>query len=146
MKRRTFIKASIALTGAGLVSYLVIPSFTDTLSKVLKDETARLNIDTNALNQFIKDANREQFWLKFSRSKKVLIILHTYAGILKGILPYRNKYLLYKGQIVGQFLMSTDLLLNKMDTSKQIVYTTFYNPYKQPCYNPFSVNHYPETA
>lgn len=146
MKRRTFIKVSIALTGAGIISYLMLPGFIDAIKRILKEGSQGLKIDSLTIDQFIQDANTEQFWIKFSRSKKILIILHTYGSFLKNLLPYQNKYLLYKNQITGQFLLSTDFFLNKMDTAQPIAYLGFYNPYKQPCYHPFSVNYYHEMA
>lgn len=146
MKRRTFIKVGIALTGAGIISYLVLPDFKAAVMRILKSETKNLKITETALGQFMADADKEQFWLKFSRSKKIMITLHAYSGFLRNLLPYRNKYLLYKSQITGHFLLSTDLFLNKMDTTQPVNYFGFYNPYKQPCYNPFAVNYYRETA
>lgn len=146
MKRRTFIKAGIALSGAGIISYLMLPDFKAAVKKILTHESQNLKIDAEAIAQFLRDANAEQFWVKFSLSKKVLITLHTYCRFMKSLLPYRNKYLLYKNQIAGHFLLSTDLFLNKMDQTQVVTYQGFYNPYKQPCYNPFSVNYYRETA
>lgn len=146
MKRRTFIKVGIALTGVGIISYLMLPDFKSAVKRILETETKNLKLDENTVNQFMSDADKEQFWFKFSRSKKIMITLHVYGGFLRTILPYRNKYLLYKSQITGHFLLSTDLFLNRMDTSKQVTYLGFYNPYKQPCYNPFSINYYREMA
>jgi len=146
MKRRKFIKVGIALSGIGLLSYLMLPNFRDAVKRILDDESKNLKIDAGAIAQFIHDASVELFWLKFSLSKKVLITIHTYGGFLKGLLPYRNKYLLYRSQITGQFLLSTDLFLNKMDQTQPVTYQGFYNPYKQPCYNPFSINYYREMA
>lgn len=145
MKRRTFIKVGIAITGLGLAGYL-LPDFIASIKRILKTQTRNLKIDELAIDTFLSEANVAHFWDKFSRSKKILIILHVYAGFFRGLLPYRNKYLLYKNQITGQFLLSTDLFLNKMDIAKPVTYQGFYNPYKQPCYNPFSVNYYRETA
>lgn len=146
MKRRTFIKAGIAVTGLGFAAFFMIPSFKETIAKMLSRTTAQLKIKPDFIDRFIQEATQEQFWSKFSRSKKALIVIHTNAGFLKSILPYRNKYLLYKGQITGHFLLSTDFFLKKMDTTHEIIYIGFYNPYKQPCYSPFSSNFYREKA
>lgn len=146
MKRRTFVKIGVVLGALGLAGAFTIPSFKKTVVKILTKEIAHLKIDQAAIVQFIKDANKEQYWLRFSLSKKIMIVGYTYVGFLKTILPYNNKYTRYRGQITGRFLLSTDFFLNKMDATQPIQYKQFYNPYRQPCYSPFSVNFYPETA
>jgi len=146
MKRRTFLKAGIALTGLGVLAFFMIPSFQETIAKMLSKTTAQLKIKPDFIDRFIQEATQEQFWSKFSRSKKVLIVIHANSGFLQSLLPYRNKYLLYKGQITGHFLLSTDFFLRKMDTTQPLTYIGFYNPYKQPCFSPFSSNFYRETA
>lgn len=146
MNRRTFIKTGLLLTGAGLVTWFLFPTFKDAVHKILKTEMSNLNVSSDTITRFIQDADREKFWIKFSVAKKILIVAHTYSGFLRNVLPYRNKYLLYRNNITGQFLMSTDFFFNKMDTSKEVTYSGFYNPYKLPCYHPFSSNFYPETV
>jgi hypothetical protein len=145
MKRRTFIKAGIALTTVA-VAVAVFPSFRSTVKRILAKDTDALRLDPSSIDRFIDDAQREQYLNTFSRVKRILITLHTYAGPLSGILPYANKYIQYRGQITGHFLLSTDFFRNRMDTSKAVEYTGFYNPYTQPCSNPFSSIYYPETA
>jgi|GEM_PF-2424987 len=146
MKRRTFIKTGIVLGGVGLLTFLSVPSFQKTVKKILIKDTAQLKLDESVIDQFLTDASREQFWLRFSTAKRIMIIGYTYAGFMKSILPYHNKYVRYRGQITGRFMHSTDFFMNKMDTEKPVQYTQFFNPYKQPCNNPFAVIHYPETA
>ncbi|MEZ4945853.1 MAG: hypothetical protein R2804_10010 [Cyclobacteriaceae bacterium] len=75
MKRRTFIKTGIVLAGLGLLSLLTIPSFKDTVIKMLRKDTSQLKINQNSIDKFMKDANKEQFWVKFSRGKKYLLLL-----------------------------------------------------------------------
>ncbi|HMJ71566.1 MAG TPA: hypothetical protein VK508_21875 [Cyclobacteriaceae bacterium] len=145
MKRRAFIKTGIALTGAAVAVY-IFPAFKSTVRRILTKDTEGLRVNLSSINQFIDDAQREQFLNTFSRVKRILITIHTYAGPFRGILPYANKCVQYRGQITGHFLLSTDLFRNKMDTSKPVEYTGFYNPYTQPCSNPFSSIYYPETA
>lgn len=146
MKRSTFLKISVVFTGLALVGALTIPSFKKTVVKILKRETANLKIDQSIIDQFIKDANIEQYWLRFNLSKKIMIVTYTFVGVFKNILPFKNKYIRYRGQITGRFLLSTDLFINKMNVTEPIRYKQFYNPYKQPCASPFSVIFYPETA
>jgi hypothetical protein len=146
MKRRTFIKIGVVSGALGLAGALTVPSFKKTVVKILTKETSNLNIDHSFIAQFIQDANKEQYWLRFSLSKKIMIVGYTYVGFLKAILPFHNKYVRYRGQISGRFLLSTDLFIKKMNVTEPIRYRQFYNPYKQPCANPFSVIFYPETA
>lgn len=146
MNRRIFIKLGIALTGAGIITYLIMPGFKDAVKHILRAETNNLKLGNKAVDQFMIDADKELFWSKFSRSKQLMITLHAYGSFLKSLLPYRNKYLLYKNQITGHFLLSTNLFLNKMDVTQPVTYHGFYNPYKHPCYNPFSANSYREMA
>ena len=120
------------------VSYSFIPGFTKTVRNILLKETEKLKVNASDISKFLDEATREQFFVKFSQSKKILIMLHYKFRILGALLPLKNKYIQYKGQFVGQFLMSTDFFINKMDESKTITYQGFYNPYKQPCSNPFS--------
>jgi hypothetical protein len=145
MKRRAFIKAGIAITGAAVAVY-IFPAFSSTVRRILTKDTDGLHVDLSLVNQFIVDAQKEQYLNTFSRAKRILITIHTYAGPFRGVLPYSNKYRQYRGQITGHFLLSTDFFRNRMDTSKQVEYTGFYNPYTQPCSNPFSSIYYPETA
>jgi hypothetical protein len=144
MKRRTFIRTGILLSIAAVIGVL-IPSFQKTIAKMVQKTTTDLKLKSDSIDQFMKEANEEQFWSKFSLSKKILLVVHGNVGFSK-YLPLHNKFLLYKNQIIGHFLLSTDFFLNKMNTEAEINYSGFYNPYKQPCYNPFSANFYPERA
>lgn len=145
MKRRTFIKIGIGLALAGIAAYF-FTSFTGAVRKMIANDTDMLQRDPDSIDQFISDATKEQFFNTFSRVKKILIAMHTYTGPLSALLPYRNKYIQYRGQITGQYLLSTNFFVNGMDSSKDVKYTGFFNPYRQPCSNPFSTIYYPETA
>lgn len=41
--------------------------------------------------------------------------------------------------VVRTYLLSTDFFNNQMDEGRTVRYVAFYNPYKTPCVNPFSV-------
>lgn len=146
MNRRTFVKAGLTIIGLGVIGILSIPTFTGTVMKILKKDTATLKLNHEDIMRFMDDASREQFWSKFSRGKKLLIIMFTYLGVFRGFLPFYNKYIQYRGQITGHFLLSTNFFTQKMNASLSIQYMQFYNPYKQACYNPFSPILYPETV
>ncbi|MEJ0031891.1 MAG: hypothetical protein WDO15_16620 [Bacteroidota bacterium] len=145
MKRRKFIKIGIGLSVVALVA-LLFPSFGQAIKRILRQDTDDLQVNDDAIDQYVEDARKERFLDTFSLTKKVLIIVHTYFGFLGGLIPYRNKYVQYRGQITGHFLLSTDHFRNRMDVTKPVEYTGFYNPYRQPCSNPFSTIFYPETA
>lgn len=145
MKRRTFIKIGVGLGLAAIATYF-FSSFSGAVRKILVRDTSLLQVDPSSFDRFIADGTQEQFFATFSRVKKILITVHTYGGIFSRMLPYRNKYIQYRGQITGHYLLSTNLFVKGMDTSTEIQYTGFYNPYKQPCSNPFSSIYYPETA
>jgi hypothetical protein len=143
MKRRTFIKAGFTLISVGIGAYLVFPTFKNAINKMLTKETSNLLIQPGSINQFIMDAERERFWIRHSVEKKSFIIIHTYSpDFLKNLIPYQKKYQFQKNQIIGQFLMSTDLFFNKTDLKQEVAYTEFYNPYKQACHNPFITPHF----
>jgi hypothetical protein len=143
MNRRKFIIS--AVLGLGGMA-LLFPSFHQTVKRILRKETSGLKVDEDSIDQYIVDAEKEQFFATFSHAKKLLIGLHTSSGFFGNLMPYRNKYVQYRGQIAGHFLLSTDLFRNRMDVTKPVKYTGFYNPYRQPCSNPFSAIYYPETA
>lgn len=146
MKRKTFIKISLSLLFLSFVGYLLGSSFTKTIENIIKKETDKLNINQSDVARFINEAAKEKFFIKFNRLKKALVMVHFKFRIFSKILPFRNKYVQYKSQFVGHFLLSTDFFRNGMDVEKDIVYMDFYNPYKQPCSNPFSSIYYPEKS
>ena len=143
MNRRKFIIGSVI--GIGGIS-LLFPSFHHAVQRILSEETEGLKIGKDSIDRYLADAEKEQFFATFSPTKKILIGAHTSFGFLGSLIPYRNKYVQYRGQLAGHFLLSTDLFRNHMDVTKPIEYAGFYNPYKQPCSNPFSAIFYPETA
>lgn len=145
MKRRAFIKTGISLSVLAIIG-LTIPSFKKTVIKILIKDTDSLGIDRSIIDQFMKEATNEQFWSRFSLTKKIILVVFTYVGLLNKTLPYYNKYVRYRGQITGRFLLSTNFMHTKMKKEGPVQYIQFYNPYKQACSNPFSTNSYPETV
>ena len=143
MKRRTFLKAVAGVTLAFGGTYFIVPSFAEAAENVIRVATRNLNIDQKVIDAFIESANKEKYWQNFSRMKKEFFRTASLLENGVGFVPYSGKYLQYKNQIVGQFLLSTDFFINKMDSRKKIQYVSFYNPYKMPCANPFSSSYYP---
>ncbi|HEY9007939.1 hypothetical protein [Ohtaekwangia sp.] len=137
MKRRTFIRLSLLAIPAAIGAYFLL-SFDKVLRRILKADTSELNLEEGAIDRFLQDAKREHFWNKFSLSKKMFICVQHFFSSLGIKLQYHTKYRQYRSVITGQFLLSTDFFLNKMDTTQRITYIGFFNPYKTGCSNPFS--------
>src|SRR5690606_9196067 len=142
MNRRNFIKSASKISIIGLGGYMLFPSFEKTIKRLIREETLGFKMDEAAIDNFMKEASLEKYWDQFNFTKRNFIVINYVFGKLIP-LPYEYKYLQYKNEIVGQFLLSTNFFKNKMDTSKKVVYTSFYNPYKMSCSNPFSNLYYP---
>jgi hypothetical protein len=146
MNRRKFLKAGLLTLVSALLITWVIPSFRQAVRRIISTDCAKLNVSRNHIDRFLQDADQEKFWNRFNTQKKLVIVFFTYLSFTKSFMPYYNKYVMYRGQITGQFLLSTDFFTNRMQDGENIEYVQFYNPYKQPCNNPFSNLFYPETA
>lgn len=146
IERRKFIKTSIiALAGLGTatgLSYLAIPKYEAILKLILEHDLKSLKIQTDAIDQFIEAALKEDLFGN-SKAKKEMIRIYHFMANTWFPLPYQYKYDQYRADIVGKFLLSTNFFYNKMDESKEIKYLRVYNAYKFPCGNPFSNLFYP---
>lgn len=143
MNRRRFIQVAIIGGVAAAAGAYMVMAFRSAVHKMIADDTSGLKLPQDSIKQFLDDAEKEQWLQRYGFAKRALIGLHTFTGGLLGLLPYRGKYLQYRGEIVGQFLHSTDYFYNRMDNSLEITYTGFFNPYKVACANPFSSALYP---
>lgn len=142
MKRRKFIQIISGFSLVSIGSYAAFPTFEEVAKKIIKKATSELKVNDDQIDKFIKEAHEEHYWHQFSLLKKEFIKAHYLLedGIVH--IPYSSKYRQYKNKIIGQFLLSTDFFLNKMDTHKKITYLSFYNPYKSSCGSPFSNLYY----
>ncbi len=146
MKRRKFIRFVTlgAVTGAGAVAtFTLLEAFESTISAVLKKDLNKLNISENSIRQYAHDAALHNPY-KFSFAKIKMIQLY---GRLESIglngLPYFSKYLQYRSDIVGNFLLSTDFFWSKLKEGDKISYDgNIFSPYHYPCGNPFSNRYY----
>src|ERR1041385_5438342 len=141
MKRATFIKISVlAVASVALAAYVF--NFKRTVRSMVEKDSEKFNLkDKDMLDRFMTDADKEDYWRQFSSSKKMFICLQHFFYSFGIRAPYYSKYLQYRSQITGQFLLSTSLF---MDSNNSITYTGFFNQYKRPCSNPFSSNMYRE--
>ncbi|HEY9049718.1 MAG TPA: hypothetical protein VIN08_27660 [Ohtaekwangia sp.] len=137
MNRRSFIRLSLLAIPAAIAAYLLL-NFDKVVKRILIADTQSLKVPDEAIDRFLNEAKREHFWNKFSFSKKMFICVQHFFSSLGIKLKYHTKYVQYRSMITGQFLLSTDFFLNKMDPSKDVTYIGFFNPYKTGCSNPFS--------
>jgi hypothetical protein len=110
---------------------------------VLQRDLRDLKLDEADLKKYaLEAASLNPF--NFSPSKVKLIGLYNQLqqiGIKTG--PYYNKYIRYRAEIVGNFLLSTDFFWNKLNITDQIKYSgRIFTPYSYPCGNPFSNRYY----
>lgn len=144
MNRRRFIRisifAAIGVVIAGIIRYY---DFETVLFRILKKDLKDLNISEDNFRKYIDDARAYRYWEKtfMDKRKKAFIIFYFFIPPLN--LPYQFKYVQMKGRLVGDFLLSTDFFMNKMDEKRKINYLGLYDPYLKPCGNPFSHIYYP---
>lgn len=144
MTRRNFV--GIVILGiiallAGL-STIVFRGFEKTVEKFIKADLAHLTLSQEIIDKYIADGKEMNIWKKYDFSKIQFIKAHSLVSNKYFKLPYFEKYIQYRSEIIGNFLLSTDFFINKMDESKSLNYKTLYNPYFTPCANPFSNIHY----
>ncbi len=146
MNRRKFIQFVTLGTATGVsvaATYAVLESFETTIAAVLKKNLSNLNISENSIRQYAHDAALHNPY-RFSFSKIKMIQLYSRLERI-GItgLPYFSKYLQYRSDIVGNFLLSTDFFWSKLKEDDKISYDgKIFSPYHYPCGNPFSNRYY----
>ena len=138
MTRRKFIGLVLAAIMTMVVVWPLLGDFDRLIRRILSKELSKATMNDDVLTQFIADARKANLWSQFTFGKKLLIRFHFSFDNALFKLPYHHKYLHYKNIIMEEFLMSTDLVLNGMDTQREIKYLGLFNPYKKYCFNPFS--------
>lgn len=121
-----------------VVVWPLLGDFDRLIRKILTSELKKGKLAEDTLDRFIADARMANLWNQFTLGKKLLLRFHFAFDNALFKLPYHHKYLHYKNIIMEEFLMSTDIVLHGMDTSKEIKYVGLFNPYKRYCFNPFS--------
>lgn len=146
ISRRRFIKIVLLSLAAVVAGTLVIFDFNRVVVHMLKKDLAHLKTDSASFEQFVREAEAKGHWAaKFFDWKKRQFVRFGYlADSLLPTFPYKWKYMQYRSDIVGDFLLSTDFFINKMDTDRTVKYIGLYNPYVRACSNPFSNLYYPE--
>jgi hypothetical protein len=143
--RRKFIKLAAAGTvvvGVGYGATRALRPFERSIADILKKDLKGLKIKPTDIEKFAVQAATENPWGLGSMQQR-LIGLYGTPGFRWLPLPYKDKYVEYRDQIVARFLLSTDFFLNKMDESKEVNYLgRIWGPYAMPCMNPFSAMFY----
>lgn len=144
ISRRKFIILLFLATGAALTAAFFITPFNNVIIKILKSDLSHLNVDDTLFEKFVTEAQQNNHWKKkfFDAKKQMFVRAYYILDSLYLPLPYKYKYRQYRSEIVGDFLLSTDFFLNKMNPEKKVTYLALYNPYKRPCSNPFSNLYY----
>ena len=146
MKRRTAIKLgilSVIAVGGTAATYSMFRSFDSLIFSVLESDLKDLKLREADLRKYAKEvASLNPF--SFSPSKVKLISLYNELqriGIKTG--PYYNKYIQYRSEIVGNFLLSTDFFWSRLNVTDEVKYSgRIFTPYNYPCGNPFSNRYY----
>ncbi|WP_152267915.1 hypothetical protein [Agriterribacter humi] len=146
MKRRNFIW--LLTTGAAGVAaggYIFFENFEVLVRKIIIKDTSSLSISTEEIDKYLL-ASRENKSLvnALPFSNQQLLKWHYHFDNPLFSLPYNTKYEIDRSRIVGNFLLSTDFFINKMDATTPVKYIGIYDPYQKPCSNPFSNLFYPD--
>lgn len=146
MQRRRFLKLSglgILLGVGASVSYSFVTPLETIIFSILKEDLAKLKVSEQDLKKYARDA-AELNPFHFSFAKVKMISLYSQLsnmGIKTG--PYFYKYVQYRSEIVGNFLLSTDFFWSKLTDKDEIRYFgNVFTPYNHPCGNPFSNRYY----
>lgn len=142
MNRRKFLGLiSLGLAGSAL-GILSLPGFEKVIEKVIVNDTEKLSLSPESISKYIVEAKDKNIWKNFNFAKREFFRAHYFFNNSLFKLPYHNKYIQYRSEIVGSFLLSTDFFMNKMNTERTINYVSLYDPYFRPCSNPFSNLYY----
>lgn len=142
MKRRKFLElVSLGLAGT-TIGIISLPDFENIIEKIIVKDTADLAISPKIISQYLAEAKERDVWQNFNFSKREFFRSHYFLSNSVFRLPYYSKYVQYRSEIVGNFLLSTDFFTNKMDPNHAVQYVGLYDPYFRPCGNPFSNLYY----
>jgi Holliday junction resolvasome RuvABC ATP-dependent DNA helicase subunit len=136
MQRRKFL--TLAGLGAAAIAVPVIGfgsvSARSAVTGIIMKELDYLKLDKTGVEQYAAEYIQHETGVAHLEAK--LKLYH-----IAGIGSDKSSIV---SSLVERYLLSTDFFLNKMDESRTIKYTGYYNPYKTPCTNPFSSLYYPE--
>lgn len=142
MKRRNFIGLITLGIAGSTVGVLHYSSFEDIIEKIIIKDTDQLEVSSEVVKKYIMEGKAKNIWEKFNFTKREFFRAHYLISNSVFQLPYYGKYIQYRSELVGHFLLSTDFFINKMKTDIPINYVALYDPYFRPCSNPFSNLYY----
>ncbi|MEQ8475978.1 hypothetical protein [Fulvivirga sp.] len=145
MSRRRFIFLGLLSLITALFGSFYFYDFDTVLFKIIKKDLAYLKLSNQQIETFVLDAKKENHWERkfFDWKKQYFMRVGFMIVSFWNSFPYYYKYNQYKSELVGDFLLSTDFFMNRMDVDADITYVALYNPYKRACSNPFSNLYYP---
>ena len=130
------------LLGAGYSGIKVFNPYSKSIASILLEDLKGLLVETDDIIKFSNDAAKTNPW-QLDKTQQKVLGLYDSRFFRKMPLPYKKKYDLWRNQIVGTFLLSTDFFTNKMDEKKPVVYSgRIWGPYSMSCMNPFSALFY----
>jgi hypothetical protein len=145
MERRKFFKYLGIGTGAvavGGVLFYTNSTLKNLIVNVLTEDLSGMKVSEADIEKFANETSNSNPW-GYSNMKIKFISAYSKVDFKWLQLPYKTKYVQYRADIVGRFLLSTNFFRNNMDESKEIIYSGMvYTPYNFPCYNPFSNLYY----
>lgn len=146
MKRRNFIWLfTVSAGGVAAGGYVFFEKFESLARKIIIKDTSSLNISTEEIDKYLLASRKNKNLVNgLPFPNQQLLKWHYYLDNPLFSLPYNTKYTIDRSRIVGDFLISTDFFINKMDPQKPVKYTGIYDPYQRPCSNPFSNLFYPD--
>lgn len=146
--RRKFLFIGLAAIVSTAIVSITFMSFERVVFFIVKKDLSFLSVKDEQIEKFINEARKQNHWgNKFFDWKKQLFVQLSYmvSSVWAGF-PYAYKYRQYRSEIVGDFLLSTDFFIHKMEEDRAVNYIALYNPYKRACSNPFSNLYYQQNS
>jgi hypothetical protein len=108
----------------------------DFIARTVRKKLPYLKVSQDDLMRFATDYRQSAV----QGQKKVIALCAVFAPIFRILYRNRPENLLaaIEDKIAESFLMSSDLFMKGGDTSLNIAYVRFYDPYRLPCGNPFA--------
>lgn len=143
ISRRVFILSALASVatasvGGWWVFKVSQDDNTDLITAILRKNLGYLNLDEAGLVAFAHDFqtnidtnNRKMYLLSLARP------IYATSNLFE-MTPMKNEVRKIEERIINQFLMSSDFFWRGADETQTVTYLGYYDPYKNPCANPFA--------
>ncbi len=142
LNRRKFLRHAFLAAAGVSVSYAgqstKLTPFAKVIRNILITDLKGLRVNLADIEAYAREAAKKNP-LGFSFATTQMMELYQIPGVKRLPLPSNKRYAALRGQITGNFLLSTNFFQNKMDESKEIKYAGYiYEAHKGACANPFS--------